>query len=336
MTLLRCGLVRRVSQLRAQAYAADEDPFEGAIGAAAALAIYLGARSVAEPVALFVTTRQPIPDYRDPLSEVGTFELDPAGAAAAKRTIADAVRRYLGNPFAGTQPTVSSEEVDRVLAIAPTTVIQEDAEGVVAVEPLRPPTGRRTNRVMLAEAEDFVLEEVVLSRTGLRTLRVEWLSYDYNERRREQRTWYRSARIRSATDLLLAISELADASEDRFTFRDAREEVVDAVRHLDAFMASELDAAWRIQEAQRTDDDWGEQIEFVLGRVLEFGGSEPEQWGITRDLRVAPLPLEPVLTLAELEHQSQKWPTRNGTPPEAWTQIVREWLKSGAVLQSEV
>ena len=339
------GAVRQVSHLRAQAYAAVDDPVEGAIGAAHSLATYLGAQPFPEPVALFVTTRKPIPGYRDPLSEVGKIELDSAGATAAEQTIADAVRRYLGNPFAGTPPTVTGDEIDRLFIVLPSQRKAKPA-GRRKAKPAggrkvherkrRPPTGRHKNRVLLAEADDWLLLEVVLSGTARRGFRLESISYSYDEGRREQRTRFQSEPIRSAADFLREVEEFQSSSEGWDLFREF-DNVLAGVRQLDEGFADEVEAAWTVVAANRVDEELIDSILFQLGRLMEIGAGDPEQWGITRDLRVVPLPLEPALSLAELERRSGKAAGVDGTPPNEWMQIAREWIESGtAVLQSEV
>ena len=340
------GAVREVSHLRAQAYAAVDDPLEGAIGAAHSLATYLGAQPFPEPVALFVTTRKPIPGYRDPLSEVGKIELDPAGAAAAEQTIADAVRHYLGNPFAGTPPTVTAAEVDHILAIAPEKpAAPKEApskQQTVAIRrrrttKRRPTTGRREGSILLAENNDWACEEVILSRAGRRTFRVRWTYYGYDSGRREQCTPFRSGPIRSPEEFFEVMADLKVAVSDRWDLEQHFDNAVSRVRRLDLLFGKQVEAAWRAVTAKEAEEGLLEDIEFALGRVLEFGGGAPEQWGITRDLRVAPLPLEPALSLAELERRSGKAAGVDGTPPNEWMQIVREWIESGtAVSQSEV
>ena len=331
------GAVRQVSHLSAQAYAAVDDPVEGAIGAARSLATYLGAQPFPEPVALSVTARKPIPGYRDQLSEVGKIELDPEGTATAERTIAEAVLRYLGNPFSGTPPTVTAAEVDRILTIAPETLLApEEARSKqqpVATnrrprtKPLHGTTVRKGS-ILLAENTDWACEEVILSRAGRRAFRVRWTSYGWDSGRREQWTPFRSGPIRSPEEFLQVIDDLNGAVSDRWDLEPDFDSMVSRVRKLDSTFGKQVQAAWRAVTAQKAEQDLSEHIEFMLGRVLEFGAEEPDKWGITRDLRVAPLPLEPVLTLAELERQSQKRPSQDGTPPEAWTRIAGAWIKS--------
>ena len=330
------GAVRQVSHLSAQAYAAVDDPVEGAIGAARSLATYLGAQPFPKPAALSVTTREPIPGYRDPMSEVGTFELDPAGSATVEQTIADALRRFLGNPFIGTPPTVTAAEIDRILSIAPETpaapkeASSKQQTGAIRRRPTTKPlpgTTLRKGSVLLAENTDWACEEVILSRAGRKAFRVRWTSYGWDSGRREQWTPFRSGPIRSPEEFLQVMDDLNSAVSDRWALEPDFDSMVSRVRKLDSIFGKRVQAAWRAVTAQKAEQELLEHIEFMLGRVLEFGAGEPEKWGITRDLRVAPLPLEPVLTLAELEQQSQKQPSRNGAPPEAWRRIVREWIE---------
>lgn len=319
------GAVRRVSQLRAQAAVADEDALAGAITAADALATYRGARRFPEPVAVFVTTRQPIPGYRDPLSEVGKIELDTAEAAVAERQIAAAARRYLGNPFAGTPPTVPPEEIQSLLTVAPVVREPEACRSPALTLPDRPPAGRRKNRILLDESDDFALEELVLSRAGRRGLQLEWLSIDYEEGHRNVASEYRSEPLTTATAFLEAIQEVCDASEERFDLRDAREAVVGAVRRLGAPFADDLDVEWKAGNVRRANRSLTEDIIFALGRLVDLGHDDPTQWGLTKDLRVVPVLLEPALNLAALQRRARATCHRK-RPPRAWVAAVKEWV----------
>ena len=312
--------VTQAAYVVARAEAANPDAVMGARITAHYLAVHNRARPMQRPQWLSVfgqTLERPSTDLL-----VGTAD----AVTAVESTIADVLRMFLGNPFAGSAPSLRTAEVTKLLRVPP----RRSPQARVA-EPLPVPrfdaVRLSKNRILLEEDNGYATEMVVLRKLGKASFRLYWRYFVDEEPPPRWFTALYSGPIRSPEEFLQELDALEGEVEGRWDFWARVDRIIGRVHVLDADFGEKVERAWaeRIEAADDPRDH--SIISSLIKELVSYGAGDPQNWGITRDQRVEPLVLADGLSISDLVKLSGAAMKRRQAPGSAWSPFVREWLR---------